>query len=636
MSDYNPNSIWGSKEKKYVYTPPGNPASYTAPRESVNLGGNNERKPASFFRRHGLIFFTIGIVFLIALAGFVYYLLLPPSTPNIAIAFSDPGTVTLGQQFPLTITVSNESKSVIQNAELNISLPNGMMLVGDDPNQPQRVLTESVGTLSSGTINPPITIELIATEVPGMTSAGTTQSVGVELTYQTAANASAQFHADANTSIAIGSQPALTISYAAPSSIFSGQNFDVAVNYENNTPGTLDGVQLTMHYPPAYHFVSSSTTSPSGVASNVWSLGTVAPNATGTIIITGNFVGPAQAQYQLAGTIGATFSTENYPASAASANFAVTPSPLSLTIALNNTPSYVAKLGDNLNYVLTYANNSDVTFQSVNISAALVGEMYNFSTLKTNGSFNSQLDTVTWYAANTPELTSLAPGQSGTVYLTVGTQKAFPIKQINDKDYSLSVTAKATSPTVPPNTAGTNTTSITALMNKVGGEITLASTGYYKETTPGIVNTGPYPPKVNQPTTYTIHWSIANYSTDMENVTVSAYLQSGSIFTGVATSTGLASTSLPTYDSGTGKVTWTSPFIPATTGVISPPVETVFQVTNTPAVNQVGQEVTLLGPATLTATDAYTSSTLQATASAVTTQLPNDPSASGQTGDVTQ
>jgi uncharacterized repeat protein (TIGR01451 family) len=610
MPDYNPNSIWDSKEKKYTYTPPGDPASYTTTRQGPqNLGQDTPppgeksdgsgTPPPSFFHRHRFLFFTIGIFLLIALVGTVYYLLLPPATPNIVIDFSAPSSVVVGEPFPLTVTVSNESKSVLENATLNISLPSGLSFIGEDPTQ--RVAAESVGTLSSQTINPPQTVQVIATANPG-----TAQTIGAQLTYQTAATAETEFQNSANTSITIGSQSALSLSYTAPSAIFSGQNFDVAVNYTNNTTSTLQGVQLAMQYPPAYHFVSSNSTPPTGAASNIWDLGTLTPNATGTLVITGNVVGPSQAQYQLTGTIGADFSGQNYPAATAPVNFAITPSPLSLTIALDNSSTYVARLNDSLSYQLTYTNNSNVTFQSVNISAALLGRMYNFSSLKTAGSFNSQSDTITWYAANTPALAALAPGQSGTVDFTIATLPTFPIQQI------------------------------TALTSKVGGEVVLNSNGYIGETTPGITNSGPYPPKVDQPTQYTIHWDIANYSTDVENVTVSAYLQSGSTFTGVATSTGLASTSLPVYNAGTGEVTWTIPFIPATTGVISPPVQTVFQITNTPAVNQAGQVVTLLGPTTLTATDVYTSSTVEQTAGAVTTHLSNDPSISNETGDVTQ
>lgn len=637
MAAYNPNGIWKGKEKEPAYIPPGDPTSYTGSQNSAPSTSPEDRTPTKnttddkprntdFFKRHGLLLFAVGIVLLIFLAALVYYLLLPPATPNVTITFSEPSSTTIGQPFPLTITVSNESKSVIQNADINISLPNGFSFVG------QSSATIPIGTLSSQTINPPQTVQVVAAPIVG----GTSQTIGAQLTYSTAATPNATYTSSAATTLTISSQSALSLSYNAPSSIFSGQNFDIAVNYQNNTGQALDGVQLSMQYPPAYEFVTSTTIAPTGAADDVWNIGTLAPNATGTLTIIGNIVGPASAQYQLTGTIGATFAGQNYPATAAPVSFVVTPSPLSLTVALNHSQNYIAGLSDNLNYTLTYTNNSDVTFKSVNIAATLTGTMYDLPSLKTSGSFNSQSNTITWYAANTPPLASIAPGQSGTVTFTISTKGAFPIQLPSDKDYTLNVTAQATSPTVPPNTAGTNTTSITALTSKVGGEISIISNGFYKEASTTIVNTGPYPPVLNQPTQYTIHWTITDYSTDMQNVTVSAYLQSGSIFTGVATSTGLASTSLPVYNPGTGQITWTVPYIPATTGVISPPVQTVFQISNTPAINEVGQSVTLLGPATLVATDAYTSSTVTTQTASVTTRLPDDPYANGQTGVVAQ
>jgi len=645
MPDYNPNSIWRSKEKKYVYVPPGNPTSYTAaPKGTQNVppsgspppGGNNNgnggQKLASFFRRHGPILFTVGIFVAIGLAAYIYYLLLPAPAPNIVISFSDPSSIIVGQPFPVVITVANDSKSVIQNAELNIMLPSSSLAFASGTTPAQ-----DVGMVNSGTINPPVTIWLVATGMAG--TVGTTQTVNATLTYQVANATSAMFTTPvASTALAIGTQSALSLSYSAPSAIFSGQNFDIAINYQNDTAQTLQGVQLQMQYPPAFRFVSSSTTAPTNAGDDTWNLGVLAANATGTLVIEGNIFGPANAQYQLTGTIGATFSGQNFPAASAPVSFTVTPSPLSLSLALNNTSTYVAKRGDSLNYRLTYANNSNVTFKSVNVSAALTGTMYDFLSLQTDGSFNSKTNTIAWSAANVPALASLAPGQSGSVIFTISTLAAFPIKLVGEgyKNYSLGVTAQAVSPTVIPNAAGTNTTSVTALTSKVGGEITLGANGYYKEASSSIVNTGPYPPAVNQPTEYTIHWDIANYATDATSVTVLAYLQSGTTFIGAATSTGLASTSLPTYNAETGEIIWTIPFIPATIGVITPPVSAIFQVRNTPAVNQAGQTVTLLGPTTLTAMDEYTGAAVEATAAAVTTRLPNDPYVNGQIGTVTQ
>ncbi len=649
MPDYNPNAIWGSKQKKYVYHPPGDPISYTAappdaghappsgsPPSRWNNAGNDGsnfnggQKPTSFFQRHGLILFTIGIFVAIGLAAFIYYLFLPAPAPNITISFSNPSSIIVGQPFPVIITVANNSKSVIENAQLNIALPTSSLMFASGT-----VPTQDVGIVSSGTINPPITIWLVAAP-PG----GKTQTLNATLTYQVANAASTTFFTTpaASTALTIGTQSALSLSYIAPSAIFSGQNFDITINYQNNTAQMLQGIQLQMQYPPAFHFVSSSSLSPMNAGDDAWNLGALPANATGTLVIEGSIVGSANAQYQLTGTIGATFSEQNYSAASAPVSFTVTPSPLSLTLTLNNTSTYISKRGDSLNYTLTYTNNSSVTFKSVNLSATLIGAMYDFSSLQTNGSFSSKLDTISWFAANTPPLASLAPGQSGSVTFTISTLAAFPTKLTSEgyKNYSLGVTAQATSPTVIKNAAGTNTTSVTVLTSKVGGEIALDANGYYKEASSSILNVGPYPPRVNQPTEYTIHWNIANYATDATSVTVLAYLQSGTTFIGAATSTGLASTSLPTYNAGTGEITWTIPFVPATTGVISPPVSAIFQVSNTPAVNQVGQTITLIGPTTLTATDAYTGAAVTATASAITTRLSSDPSVSSQLGDVTQ
>jgi len=87
---------------------------------------------------------------------------------------------------------------------------------------------------------------------------------------------------------------------------------------------------------------------------------------------------------------------------------------------------YVSSAGDSLDYILTYTNNSNVSFAGVNISANLVGKMFDFTSLQTNGAFSSRSNTITWSTANTPALVSVAPGQSGSVEFSVKTKTAFP------------------------------------------------------------------------------------------------------------------------------------------------------------------------------------------------------------------
>jgi hypothetical protein len=81
-----------------------------------------------------------------------------------------------------------------------------------------------------------------------------------------------------------------------------------------------------------------------------------------------------------------------------------------------------------------------------------------------------------------------------------------------------------------------------------------------------------------------------------------------------------------TCDPATGLVRWQIPLIPATTGITGKPLEAVFQIQNTPAVNQIGQDVTLMGSSALTAVDGFTSSSLRDVVPQITTTLSDDKS----------
>jgi hypothetical protein len=247
--------------------------------------------------------------------------------------------------------------------------------------------------------------------------------------------------------------------------------------------------------------------------------------------------------------------------------------------------------------------------------------MFDLGSVQSDAAFNSRTNTLTWYTANTPELAAVAAGNSGSVDFRVKTKPSFPIATAADKDFTLGAHLTISSLTVPAGTVASSTSASVDVTNKVGGMVTLDAVGYRYETGRTIMNTGPYPPKVNQPTTYTIHWRVTDYSTDVDNVSVSAYLQSGTTCTGKIVSTISA---VPVCDPATGAVTWTIPKIAAGTGVLGAPVEAVFQVENMPAVNQAGQNVTLLGKTSLTATDEFTSATLSSSVNPMSTDIPED------------
>ncbi|MGC9968856.1 MAG: hypothetical protein ABSC29_03985 [Minisyncoccia bacterium] len=616
MPKYNPNSIWGSKKKPINYQPPSKqtPPAQRAPspaelaRDAADMEPPKSHAPLWFF-----------IVFFVVLAGggaLYFFFLRPAAGPSVSIEFVKPDNILVGDPFPLSIALTNYSSNILKGATLSIMLPDNISFVGQSLGQ--RVMEQVIGDLGPGSIykfNGDSSPNLIVTGDPK-----SVKHINAKLTYSTDAASKTHFETDGGVDLMVGI-PAITLTINPPSNIFSGQNFDVVVTYTNGTAHSFPNVELTVQYPPAFSFARSSMP-PDNTGKNSWNLGTIPAAGSGSFTITGNVVGPDKAIYVFDGSLVGAVKGNTYTLTEGTGSLAIGTSPLALAITLNNASDYVADLSDTLNYVLTYTNNSNTTFQNISLKAALIGDMFNFSTLQTQGSFNSLTNTVTWNAANVLQLLNLAPGQSGSVNLQVRTKSAYPIRSLGDKNFTLKMNAQISSPTVPPGTQASSTISAVSAENKVGGKISLSVPAYWRDAASGVLNSGPYPPKVNQTTQYTIHWAITNYSTDVENVTVSASLQSGTTCTGIVKSNVSA---VPACNAATGLVTWTIPTnIPATTGITGPPAEAVFQVQNTPAINQTGNAVTLLGPTTLQATDVFTGAAYKISADAITTDLPND------------
>ena len=569
-----------------------------------------------------LVWFAAALVAIILIIGGWLYFMQPAQGLNVNLALTtNPATVFAGNPFTLSVALANDSSAALNRATISLVLPANVSSI-DSPNL--RVVSQSLGNVDANGVSHE-TFNLIASGVPN-----TVAHFTANLTY-TAAESSAQFQTQNSADVPIG-QPAIGVNISAPANVFSGQNFPITVTYNNNTNQTIASASIAMQYPPAFIFSNASTSLKTN-GSNSWSLGTLAPNASGAFTVNGNIVGPNGASYPIGALVSQTISGQTYSVVNPTANVTLSQSPLSFSISANNAQNYISSPGDTISYLLSFTNNASVAFQNVVINAKLVGAMFNFSTLQTGGSFNSVNNTVSWNGGNTPQLLSLAPGQSGSVSFHVRTQNGFPIRLLSDKNYALSVSATLASPTVPPGTEASTTISVTSITTKLGGNIVLNSEEFWHDATQGFSDTGPYPPKVNQATQYTIHWLLTNYATDADNVTISAYLQSGTTCTGISQAP--ASTTF-SCDPSNGLVTWVIPVVAATTGVTGKPLQAIFQVQNTPAVNEVGQAVTLIGPASLTATDGFTGAAMSSGVTAMSTLMVSDAGISGNNRLVTQ
>ncbi len=584
---------------------PENPLSGSSPWRA-DQGLEPRQKPSfspeSLIKKIALV---IGVGIILAV-GAGYYFYSRPQAPRISIDVSAPTDVKAGEPFEAKFTISNNSDIVIENAKLSIILPEGINFAG--LSEDQRVREENVGDIGPGSI----TDEHANILIVGDTGVREFEAV---LSYRTPGSG-ATFETKTKARVNV-TGTAVKLEIVAPQKVFSGENFELVVNFENQSERDIQKLELKIDYPAVFRFERTSLDPVRG--NNVWELGPLVKGERGSFTITGTAVAPEESFFGFTGTLTATFLGQEYKLLSQSTNVAVALSPLSVSIKLGDGGTNVAEIGDTLNYLLTYRNNSDVTMENVNLRATLTGELFDFSSLNTNGSFNSISNTLSWNAASMPELRALTPGQEGSVSFHVMLKKEFPIRRVSDKNYLLKVQAQIESPTVPPLTAAVKTMALSYLETKVAGMAGVNALAFYKDA--ATTNTGPYPPQVNKPTSYTIHWQIKNYATDIKDVRVKAFLKSGAKVIGQPKSTTDAA---PAYNAASGEVSWSIPYLQATRGVLGAVVEAVFQVEATPAVNQVGQSLELMNETSLTATDVFTNQDLTDKDGVITTDLPDD------------
>lgn len=586
----NPNSAWGGEFKPRTSFP-----EYSPPKKS----------PLKWF--FGV---PVGVIILAGLILFVIFLR-GSASPSVSIEFSGLSEILVGNPFALDVTFSNNSENILKSAQLSLFLPDGVYAVGEPKDQ--RVVEEIIGDLGPGSLNKE-TFNLIVTE-----GARSVKKLNAKLRYAAAPNEKIFYEKQVQAELNIG-EPTLALEIEAPQSVFSGENFEFKVKYKNNSKKQIKNLSLKLEYPPIFQFQEASAKPDRG--NNAWDFDSLLAGEEGEILVKGNVVGQEGSFFNFKTLAESKFSGQSYEVNNQTANVGVSVAPLSLGVTLNGQADYVATLGSNLKYVLTYKNNSDYSLQNVTIKARLGGELFDFSKAKSNGAFNSITNTFSWSVANEPKLSNLAPGDQGSVSIDVPLMTSFPIRRFSDKNFSLRAQGEIESPTVPPGTAATKTISVTTLENKVAGVIDFDAKAYFRDAASGILNSGPFPPKVNTPTQYTIHWVIKNYATDMTKIQISAFLKSGARWTGNIKSN---VSSEPKYNSASNEVRWEIDKIVAGQGIVNEPVETIFQVEVTPAVNQVGQSIEFLGESVLRAMDSFVSLPFEDKDQKLTTDLPDDP-----------
>jgi hypothetical protein len=546
------------------------------------------------------IFWVLIVISFIVLAAIAFYFYQYFKSQEVNFSLKAPQSNFFGVPFNIDINIENISDKPLNDVKISMILPDGAAFVSESLEK--RVLNRNLGNLEAYS-NFQDKIPLIVFE-----NQESIKKFDITISYfPPTLGPKARFEQTKSVEVSF-KEPAIKLDLVAPQKVLNNEEFELEVHYQNTSNFDFSNVELELNYPNFFTLKSASPQPSTG--NSFWKIGNLGKNNQGSLIIKGSVLGAEKSFFGIDGLLKIEVAGQKYLLTKKTATINIAPSPLNLEIVLNDQPNYIAFLDNDLRYKINFRNNADIGLNDVVIKAKLIGEMFDFQTLRTNGFFNSKDNTIIWNTANTPGLRLVQPGADGFVEFEIKTKKSYPIKRVSDKNFVLKVEAEISSPAVPYYVAADQTIGLAELKNKVAGDIKINSQASFIK--------GNWPPKVNKPTTFDIHWTIVNYSTDVSKIEVRAFLQAGIVWTGQVKSN---INTVPVYNERTQEIVWSIDRITATKGITSKPVEAIFQVIATPNITQINQRMPILSETNISGIDEFTNIKLKNTASDIESNL---------------
>jgi len=536
---------------------------------------------------------------------------------NIEVNLPDK-EVEVGRPFDVDVVFKNETGSALGDVKIALA-PSDFIAFEEDGST--NIKTRELGEISNGvTKRESFKVVALPSEEP--------EYKVKAIVFYSPATLVAEFKKDREEEVRVKT-PDFELELIAPDQVFSGEEFEIKAVYEQDDEvPELAEFEIHIDYPEGFELITSEPEevdlATGGVKfSNL-------EEDEGEVSINGSLDLSDSSEFQLRARLVMKMFDEEYTFFSEDKTVLVDQSPLSFQVVLGEHPGEV-RPGDKLTYVLTYKNNTDVELRDLVIRAQLLGEMFDFEDLSTDGRYTSANRTITWDGGNTSRLENVRAGEDGSVSFTIDVENRHPINQLSDKNFLLIVDARIESPTVPSSINASKTTNTAKAENKVTGLLEIDAEGYFRDAASGILNSGPFPPLVGNATEYTVHWSVKNHGTDVDNVEVRARLGDGVVFTG---ETAGNTDTVPEIDSETGEVVWKVGRLLATTGILNAEPEAIFQVSATPMSANIGNYMLLIGETRVSGDDEFTETTIMSNASAIDTRLPDDPTVNAGDGEV--
>ncbi len=560
------------------------------------------------------VFFLLSIAF----AAFVLFKGVNVISPNkIELNIVAPASIPSGQAASLDISLTNQNSSSLQLVDVILNYPQGTRSADD---QSQELTQDRV---SFDSIAPGQTVEG-ASRAIFFGEDGTTEKINIEIDYRVFGS-NTVFTKNSEYDVAIGTA-ALSLTLDSDSQVTSGQNINMTLTAKSNSSSVVKDVLLQAAFPFGFT-LSSSTPSVLPQNNNTWDLGDIEPGGERTVKISGVVTGEQDEVrfFRFTLGLGSSDNQNSLQTLVASAeNQLVVQKPfIGTDVVLNGQSSdgYIMTMGGQINGTINWQNNLDVPVSNLQILTTVKGDVLdpNSFSAADGGIVRSDAGTFSWSQFEEDALANVTPGQNGALNFSLSTLpiSSSALSNVRNPSVSININIKgriisdanlpedinsAFSKNIPVNTYATVDAQV---VHSIGP----------------FTNTGALPPKVNQPTEYTIIWTASNMFNDLDNAKVTATLPNFVTWTGV---TSPAAEQI-SFDPTSRQITWNLGTLLATGGSASGLRQVDFQIAFTPSNNQAGQNPLLMNDAVLSGTDSFTNQNLSFTSGDTSLSMPTDP-----------
>ncbi len=577
-------------------------------------------RPFLRFGRAKLI--VIGVVIL-AVIALVFFFMGRGSfgEGRVELKIEGPKEISAGELVSYKIKYANNNKIPLSGVKLSFFYPPDAIVARD--NNILNITNENfdLGELKSGESGEKTLTAFVVGD------RGNIKTARAALTFKPS-NLSSIFKKEASLATTITTL-AVPLTLVAPPTAINGQNISYLIDYRNQSSEDLRDLRFQVRYPGGF---KSSRYSPQPTSrsqgQDVWAIPALKQGEGARITIQGALSGSERETKTISVVLQKKITTatgDNYVDFEKTEASSVIASPiLSVGLTVNDSADYTAHAGDLLRYKANLKNNSDSAITGLNFSVRLDGSMFDFASVRSDGFFDSRASTIYWNGSTVPALNNLGANQSAAIEFEARLKSSFS-GSLGARESFVKATAHLETPNVPADLDMDKLTADGELVTRISSSPTFAQKVFLNDSVFG--SSGPFPPKVNSKTAFTIRWNLVNPSSDLSSAKVTATLMPGVVWEERARVNG--SQPQPVYNSGQRTVTWDLGTLPAGIGVTFAQYEADFQISITPSVNQVGGVVPLLKNVQFEGTDTFTKERILRTISDTSTSNISDSSASG-------